>query len=477
MTQIGLDSYARGAWVRSRISVAKPYSLYLIPLALILVHGKFFFWANFSFEQHPLALPGLREAYLIVSLLFTIGFVLGALYRGRWYAADVTLVALVLALNLICATLAYLSFGQPLPFGVLEERRMGAFLSFFIFLFLIERYRLHPHALLSSIHVAVLIYLILGLVLQTGVLGDLTDRDIPYLDPRKYRIFSGTELYMISMAISLVMIIRFKVWSYVVPLMVGVAGMLLISQTRSAMVVMAAAGIVIFGLSSPLRFLMLAVSSVALLLTALFGGDLLYMLVEDVHALVAAIFPSQGAHGPPEMSLEDSVRTHTAAIILSELRANDWMGMGSLSLQWNGGFHTVYDRHFFLTDVGVLGELYRFGLLLPLAYGGLFFAIYCFLKPIKDPVGRHVLLGILALLVVNAPMGSGFISLPGEFYALLFAIAAAYRNQEALRGRFVLRRSMEEPSPATPLETASEVEPAVTDRGLADTAPPATRAP
>lgn len=430
---------------RKVLAIPAPYGLHPIPLALVLIQGKFFYWTNFSFEQHPLAMPGLRELYLLVSLVFAASFVLGALYGRRFYPTDLALVGLLLGFNLICATLAYLNFGQPLPYGILEERRMASFLSFFVLLYAIERFRISPEALVSSILVAAAIYLGLGLFLQTGVLGDLTARDIPYLDPRKHRILNGVELYMVSIAISLVMVLRFRAWSYVVPMMVGAMGMLLISQTRSSMAVMLLAGTIIFALSSPTRLVMFGLGAAGLAVLAVFGGDLLWEAVEFLHSFVVEIFSGgQSTNSPAEITLEDSVRTHTASVILSELWKNGWMGMGSLSLQWNGGFHSVYDPHFFLTDVGMLGEFYRFGMLLPLVYGSFFYLIYCFISPIRDPIGRQVLIGILVLLVCNAIAGSGFISLPGELYALMFAVAAAYRRREALQARYEPMRQVEQ---------------------------------
>ena len=40
--------------------------------------------------------------------------------------------------------------------------------------------------------------------------------------------------------------------------------------------------------------------------------------------------------------------------------------MGSLSLQWKGGFSTLYNPHFYLSDVGLFGVYYRYGFLTPL---------------------------------------------------------------------------------------------------------------
>ena len=64
-----------------------------------------------------------------------------------------------------------------------------------------------------------------------------------------------------------------------------------------------------------------------------------------------------------EAAAEPGVRENTIEIILEAIRNNAFMGMGALSLQWNNGFENIYNRHFYLADVGVFGVYYRYGFL------------------------------------------------------------------------------------------------------------------
>jgi hypothetical protein len=75
-----------------------------------------------------------------------------------------------------------------------------------------------------------------------------------------------------------------------------------------------------------------------------------------------------------------SVRDWTTSIILDELYNNYFIGMGALSLQYNGGFSTVYNEYFYLSDVGIYGLVYRFGFFgvffIPLLYVYVAFLLY-----------------------------------------------------------------------------------------------------
>jgi hypothetical protein len=62
--------------------------------------------------------------------------------------------------------------------------------------------------------------------------------------------------------------------------------------------------------------------------------------------------------------IEQRPRYLTASTIVSEIYENDFLGKGSLSLQWNQGFANVYGKYFYLSDVGVIGGYYRYGIFL-----------------------------------------------------------------------------------------------------------------
>jgi hypothetical protein len=59
----------------------------------------------------------------------------------------------------------------------------------------------------------------------------------------------------------------------------------------------------------------------------------------------------------------DNVREATIAQIMDHLHEYNWVPSGSLSLMWNDGFKQYFSYYFFLSDVGVIGTLFRFGFL------------------------------------------------------------------------------------------------------------------
>ncbi len=61
--------------------------------------------------------------------------------------------------------------------------------------------------------------------------------------------------------------------------------------------------------------------------------------------------------------VEDGVRPHTIASVFSHLSLVNWLPSGSLSLMWQDGFIPYFGEHFFLSDIGIIGTLFRFGFL------------------------------------------------------------------------------------------------------------------
>jgi hypothetical protein len=105
---------------------------------------------------------------------------------------------------------------------------------------------------------------------------------------------------------------------------------------------------------------------------------------------------------------------------------NDGIGMGALSLQWQNGFHRIYDRFFYLSDVGPVGDLYRFGMFLPIIYMGLAAALFCYFRQAMDPYGRSICFGLLLLSIVNILTGATSVY-NGSTWALAIALTVAFR--------------------------------------------------
>jgi hypothetical protein len=373
----------------------------------VLLTGGFFFRSGSPFEQHPLAFGGVREAVLGLCVVAAAAYATDQLRRGTLSPGDGVVLAFVPAAIFTSALLANFRFGQPLLYGLLEERRIFSFYGVFLMALALRGTARPGEVLLGALFWCAAIQLALGMMLQTGVLGDLAHREIGDLDPRKWRILTGNNLYAATVAIAVVLLVRYWHLPFGVPLVIGLVGLMVISQTRSTTVQLAlTVGIVLFAVSRA-RLALLLIGGAAGIATVILA---LSILLEE-----------GGRTGIGEVD----VRLETVRKILHDLAVNDWIGMGALSLQWNGGFHRIYDRFFYLTDVGMFGEFYRYGVLLPLFYAALGLALAAYAARLVPSMGR-LIVAVLSVLVVMGIFGQGLISQTGGDWALVFAFAKAW---------------------------------------------------
>lgn len=272
-------------------------------------------------------------------------------------------------LPLISAVLANLNFGQPLVYGLLEERRFLQYLVFFPTLFLLimaspTQEELGKYFLYVALFCATLGFAYyLGIIPQNKGVSFTVDDWTQYEDllrPNRFRI--GSPFVTIS-AFMVMYSMRDRVTvGRLLILLYFVAYLWLVLQTRQTMVVWALAGMWIFRKRID-SLMKMSVLGVAILVVS-------YLLAPEFYHAQYARFDAllfDATSGP-------GVRERTVSIILDAISANNYFGMGALSLQWDGGFSRIYNSHFYLADVGIFGVYYRFGFLAPIAalvfYGG-----------------------------------------------------------------------------------------------------------
>lgn len=324
----------------------------------------------FLTDDKKAGLPYLRELYLMGILGATA--LLFACWK-RIYFSKTTLWILFMgvALPLSSAILAKLNWGQPIIYGLLEERRSFAYLIFFPALFLlfktnptqqqVERFVLYVGCLCATIGFMYYLKIIpenAGVSFQVDVkeLGENPE----LLRPDRYRI--GGSFVSLS-AFMLMYQLRDNVSVKRLGLLLFFAAYLwLVMQTRQTMLVWALAGLWIFRnrIDSLLKMgLLLATVLVA---SYFIMPDFYVAQFNKFHALL-----DEATGGP-------SVRDLTISISMRAVAENMYIGLGALSLQWQGGFSTIYNPQFYLSDVGIVGVYYRYGFLTPFValifYGG-----------------------------------------------------------------------------------------------------------
>jgi len=338
---------------------------------------------------------------------------------------------MVVMLPLMSAVLSNLNFGQPMLYGLFEERRFLEYLVFFPVLFLLlmaqpTQEELGRYFLYIALFCATFGFsYYLGIIPQNAVVSFTVDDWTRYEDllrPDRYRIGSG---FVTLAAFMLMYNMRDRVTlSGLLMLLYLVAYLWLVMQTRATMLIWAFAGLWIFRKRIDSLMKMSVLGVIILGVSWFMVPEFYIQQYERFHALLF-----EAAAGP-------GVRDRTIATIIDAISANNFFGMGALSLQWNGGFSRVYNPHFYLSDVGIFGVYHRYGFLTPLVvlvfYGG-------FIWIMRQCKNKGSLLAALQLSFVFGMMNfvlSNALTFSGDLYGMAAAFFLYYAKMQVAHSSY-----------------------------------------
>lgn len=383
---------------------------------LFLLNSSCFFLT----DDKRAGIPFLREMFLLLVLAVTACLFVAwrFVYQSK---TSLWIIFMGVALPLLSAALAYLNFGQPIAYGLLEERRFFEYLVFFPTLFLLimakpteeEVGNYFLYVALACATVGFMYYL--GIIPTNAVTSYTVDDWTQYEDllrPDRYRIGSG---FVTMAAFMLMYKMRERVRiSQLLILLYFVAYLWLVMQTRQTMLVWGVAGLWIFRKRID-SLMKMSVLGIALLVVSYFIVPDFY--VEQYERFHALLFEATSGPG---------VRDVTVATIVDAISNNNYIGMGALSLQWQGGFTRIYNSHFYLSDVGVFGVYYRFGFLalaiVLIYYGG-------YLRIMSQCRNKGSLLSAIQIAFVFGMMNfmlSNGLTFNGSLYGMAAAIFLYY---------------------------------------------------
>jgi hypothetical protein len=323
---------------------------------LLLLNSACFFLT----DNKKAGVPYLRELF-IVAVFASAMLLLLVWRRAQQSRASGWILFFGLLLPVLSAVLAAVNFGQPLTFGLLEERRSLLYLIFFPALFLMIKARPTQEQLGNYMLWAGLACVVVGYLYYFGLLPENSDVSFTVDEkssgdnPLRPNRFSIGAPYVSACAFLLMYRLRRKTSvAAVLALVVFAAYLWLVIQTRNIMLIWVLAGMWIFRSRLDMLF-KLAVCAMLVLLAAYFiVPDFFAEQLEKFNALIF------------EATSEGGVRSTTISIILHEVPDNGFIGLGALSLQWQGGFSRLYNSFFYLSDVGIIGVYYRYGLFTPI---------------------------------------------------------------------------------------------------------------
>jgi hypothetical protein len=252
------------------------------------------------------------------------------------------------------AIFSFYTFGQPITYGLIEERRI-LFTFGFVPLLLLAKHistRQFEHAFIY----AALIAVVLSWCFKFGLVPDLREEQTSWDRPDR----SSIGPFLICFAYFYCI----QVWAkgkspingeqrqrklYLILAAVLLLTLVFATQTRQLIVLCLA--FTLFSLRA--KAIIWAASLCVLLSPLFFYPELLEILGLNVEFYESSL----------DGDVEDGVRPHTIASVFSHLNLVNWLPSGSLSLMWQDGFIPYFGEHFFLSDIGIIGTLFRFGFL------------------------------------------------------------------------------------------------------------------
>jgi hypothetical protein len=340
--------------LRTQVMTNISSKFFFLPLAVLAIVLHFSVFGDST--HNPIGFKFLNEAYLAVCLGLSLLLILASTeeasreFRILMYYAFYS----VFVFTVLPAIFSFYTFGQPITYGLIEERRI-LFTFGFVPLLLLAKHistRQFEHALIY----AALIAVILSWGFKFGLVPDLREEQTSWDRPDR----SSIGPFLICFAYFYCI----QVWAkgkspingeqrqrklYLLIAAVLLLTLVFATQTRQLIVLCLA--FTLFSLRA--KAIIWAASLCVLLSPLFFYPELLEVLGLNIE------FYENSLDG----NVEDGVRPHTIASVFNHLSLVNWLPSGSLSLMWQDGFIPYFGEHFFLSDIGIIGTLFRFGFL------------------------------------------------------------------------------------------------------------------
>jgi hypothetical protein len=326
------------------LSLRKYWFVWLVMLA----NSQIFVAAS----NNPFSIKGLGEiSYAMFSLFAFYYLVLNVKNLKK---IDMLVIAIPVVLIVYSAVMAKFTFGQPLYAGFIEARRALSLYVYFPLAYLIRSGRIDTDGLLDVVIWLGIFSLLLGVMFQLGWISPFVELDRGQLSIRQDRITAGNHFIAIAFMVA-VASLSFGAYSKFLMNCIWISmlfALFFISQTRGVLI--AAVFSVIF-VSNNLRSF---AKKYALIFSILIVSPIvifpLLSLSERGEGMV--ILFSELLDG---QNLSGSVRAQSIGKVLENLT---FWGSGALWGNWNNGFESIFGEYFFLSDIGIFGTVYVYGI-------------------------------------------------------------------------------------------------------------------
>ncbi len=391
-------------------------------LLFILVYFDSRAWFT---KSNFVEVPGAQEVFLVVLVLFFLIAVLPSallrlqLSRDGWFVLSIIFSVLVFS-----SVAAYLVFGQPLYAGMIEQRRVLAYLIFFPVAAALRSRLVSTRTVLNYVTAAAVLCVInAGVYYLTVSSAKAVDSLVSESQARADRTPVGTGFILIGLCYVLSRYVERPKLRWAVLWFVFVFDVIVLEQGRQTIIAVA--------LASAFLLLQSRTAVKRLILTSFwaFLAILPFIWSSVVRTWEKYVFLFQ------LLSEARNLRVETIHTVMAH---NLLVPHGALWAQWRDGFAAYFGPTFFLSDIGLFGELFCYGavllaMLLIWYYG---FLIYSIRAAEWNAVTRSCVAAIfiLAILHIFQPV----IEHGGFDVGILLALLASERTANFLPRKAML---------------------------------------
>lgn len=378
-------------------------------VAIALVSGLFFLS-----DDHRYGIAFLREGVIALSFLALTYVLMTNKYipdRADWY-----LLVMVGVLFVAPPAFAYLNFQQPIQFGFLEERRALLYLAYFLLIAMVwSRRKTYAEQDIANI----LKYLfLLALAWSAANAFELIPRNTGFSFSVNAEQFSegfisederyATRFLQAGFLVALYpyyLLARGEFKKAIIPLTLLALYMVFINQTR---------GMALAIILTSLWILLLRQRDDRFNISALAIVPAVSLLTYFSYFLYVQAFET-------EVFFYDYHRNRELHLVLERILQDWFIPHGSLSLQFNEGLLSIFGISVFLSDIGFIGLLFKYGLLfIPL--------VFLIIMIVRTLYGKYrndfsvILMALLMADFIIAPFGDPLGRGAEEFAVILLLV-------------------------------------------------------
>ena len=296
-------------------------------------------------------IPGGQEAFLAALVVFFLVMVFPkVVLKLRFEATGIFILSVIAFVMLVSAGGAWLIYRQPLYAGMIEERRVLSLLIFFPVAYAIRSNLVTARTVLNYVTGASVLCVLNALVYYMKVSSlEVVENFASEADARADRTPIGTGFVLMSLCYVLSRYVETPKLRWAALWLVFVFYVIVLEQGRQTIMAVGVASVFLLILNGK------AFRRLGLTLGLCFAAMLpfIWSTLSRMWEKYVFLFTL--------LSNAQNLRVDTIHTVMSK---NLLIPHGALWAQWNGGFSNVFGPSFFLSDIGVFGELFCYGAVL-----------------------------------------------------------------------------------------------------------------